>query len=180
MFKVSGMTNLLLTGDSGVGKSTLLYNIAQNLEHKTIQGTYSTVIYEGNQRVGWHLHNYQNEGGTLAHVQIQSDHKMGPYGVDMELFHHIMMPQLTLDHNVDLYFIDEIGILASWSKQFMDAMNTLLDSDQKVIAIIRKKPGSYTDGIKQRSDITQLEMTQDNRDQISFYVLDWIKKIPDA
>jgi len=169
------MRNLLLTGVSGVGKSTLLHKISQHLSDKTIRGTYSQVIYKNNQRLGWHLENYSGDSGLLAHVDIQSDHNMGKYGVDMDLFHRITLPQMKLDKQVYVYLIDEIGIIAPWSSQFIDAMNALLNSDQRVVAIVRYKSLEYPDQVKQRSDITLWEVTRDNREQMFYDILEWIE-----
>ena len=169
------MRNLLLTGVSGVGKSTLLYKVGQHLSDKTIRGTYSQVIYEDGQRLGWHLANYSGDQGLLAHVGIQSDYNMGKYGVDMDLFHRITMPQMQLDHQVYVYLIDEIGIIAPWSTSFIEAMNTLLDSDQRVIAIVSYRSRDYPDQVKHRSDITLWEVTLDNREHMFHDVLDWLE-----
>lgn len=169
------MRNLLLTGISGVGKSTLLNKVGQHLSDKNIRGTYSKVIYKNDQRLGWHLENYSGDNGLLAHINIQSDYNMGKYGVDMDLFHRITMPQMQLDDQIYAYLIDEIGIIAPWSSQFIDAMNALLNSDQRVIAIVSYKPQVYPDQVKQRSDITLWEVTLDNREYMFHSVLDWIK-----
>ena len=161
------MTNLLLTGPSGIGKSTLLAKIPSRVPDKTIRGTNSQVIFQRDVRVGWSLHNYEGEGGVLAHVDIESEYQLGRYGVDMELFHRIMMPQLEVDATVDLYLIDEISAIAPWSSEFMTAMDSLLDSDRFVIAIVGHSPRHpYPNEVKERDDVDLWEVQEDNRDQL--------------
>ena len=122
---MSVSSNLLLTGPSGIGKSTLLAMIPSRLP--------------------------QGEGGVLAHLEIESDYRLGRYGVDMQLFHRIMMPQLQVDAAVDLYLIDEVAAIASWSAQFMealDAFSTPIDSSLRSsgsIHVIRIRASSRSE-----------------------------------
>ena len=169
-------SNLLLTGASGVGKSTLLKNLAPRLTHRSIRGAFSQAIYQGRERIGWHLENFEGKGGLVAHQDIDSAHCMGPYGVDMDLFHQIMAPQLRIDPDVDVYLIDEIGIIASWSPRFMRLMDALLDSDRRVVSIIRQKSTAYVDRVKTRTDVELWEVTPENRDRIFHEVFNWIEK----
>ena len=170
------MNNLLLTGPSGIGKSTLLAKIPSRLPYKTTRGTHSQMIYEGDVRAGWTLHNYQGEGGVLAHLEIESDHRLGRYGVDMDLFHLIMMPQLEIDAAVDLYLIDEVAAIAPWSAPFMAAMDNLLDSDRVVIAIVGLNPRhQYPNQVKQRDDVDVWEVNEDNRDRLLSDIVAWVE-----
>ena len=171
------MTNLLLTGPSGIGKSTLLAKIPSRVPHKTIRGTNSEGIYQGDVRVGWNLHNYKGEGGVLAHLEIESDYQLGRYGVDMELFHRIMMPQLEVDASVDLYLIDEVAAIAPWSSEFMTAMDSLLDSDRFVIAVVGHNPRHpYPNEVKERDDVDLWEVEEENRDQLLSDIVAWIAR----
>ncbi len=113
------ISNLLLTGMSGVGKSTLFRKIATKLSGRTIQGFVSEVIQEGNQRKGWRLDAFDGDGGVLAHVDLESRYHMGKYGVDMSLFERLVASQLVRDDKIDLYLVDEIGIIAPWSQCFL-------------------------------------------------------------
>ena len=134
------------------------------------------MIYEGDVRVGWHLHNYEGEGGVLAHLEIESDYRLGGYGVDMDLFHRIMMPQLHVDPAVDLYLIDEIAAIAPWSEPFMAAMDNLLDSGRRVIAIVGLNPRHpYPKKMKERDDVELWKVEEGNREKLLCDVLEWIE-----
>ena len=167
-------TNLLLTGISGIGKSTLIHKISTKLSGKKIQGFFSQVILEGNLRKGWRIDTFDGDGGIVAHSDIQSDCRMGRYGVDMSLFERIVSSQLRFSDETDIYLIDEIGIIASWSQSFITAMNKLLDSECRVVAVIRMKENGYIQQTKNRLDVEMWEVTKDNRDNILTGILAWI------
>lgn len=166
--------NLLLTGVSGVGKTTLIREIATNISGQRIEGFISEMIEEEGLRQGWRLDSFDGEGGILAHGEIQSEYQMGKYGVAMSLFERMVDSHMILSEETDTYLIDEIGIIASWSPCFMTAMNALLDSDRKVIAVIRKQENDYIRQVKQRSDVELLEVTRENHSSILTDVLAWI------
>ena len=108
----------------------------------------------------------------------QSDYQLGRYGVDMELFHRIMMPQLQVDTAVDLYLIDEVAEIAPWSSQFMAAMDNLLDSDRLVVAIVGMNPRHpYPNEVRERDDVDLWEVEEDNRDQLLSEVVGWIRRL---
>jgi nucleoside-triphosphatase len=170
------LNNLLLTGVSGVGKSTLIRKIATTLAGRRIQGFVSAVMQEGHQRKGWRLDASDGNGGILAHVELPSAYHMGQYGVDMALFERLVASQLVQDDTVELYLVDEIGIISAWSQGFITAMNALLDAEQKVIAVVRRRGTGYIQQVKERSDVALWEVTRDNRDRMLTDVLGWIDR----
>ena len=66
-------SNLLLTGQSGVGKSTLIHKISTKLSGQKIQGFVSQVILEGNLRNGWRIDTFDGDGGRDAGVSSEGD-----------------------------------------------------------------------------------------------------------
>ena len=166
--------NLLLTGASGVGKSTLLKKVGFGLKAREIRGFFSETIMDGGQLKGWRLDTFAGDGGTLAHVDILSQYKMGEYGVEMVLFDRLVAAQLQLGNEVDVYLVDEIGIIAPWSTKFVAAMNALLDSSRTVVAIIRAGGHGYVRQVKDRTDVELWEVTQRNREQMLDEILAWI------
>lgn len=180
---ISGTSNLLLTGTSGVGKSTLLRKLCGDLGGFVVHGFISDVIFENDQRVGWRLKSLSGgnggdgyDGGVLAHVGVPSDHRMGRYGVDMGLFENIASRELRWDDQADLYIIDEVGIIASWSSAFQTAFDRLLDAPTPVIAIIRQKPTDYGERVRHRADVECLELREDNRATVEAFITAWVAK----
>lgn len=168
--------NLLLTGASGVGKSTLLKKVGYRLKGRKIRGFFSEAIWKGRQRMGWRLDTFAGDGDTLAHVDIHSQYNMGGYGVDVVLFDRLVDSQLQVGSEVDVYLVDEIGIIAPWSTKFVSAMNTLLDSSRTIVAIIRAEGDGYVRQVKDRTDVEIWEVTRDNRGYMLDEILAWIAK----
>lgn len=172
-----GARHLLLTGPSGVGKSTLLARVDARLPELAIsaRGTTSRVIVDGGERAGWTLHDLTGEGGILAHRDLASPHRLGRYGVDMACFHRVVLPQLVLDSPADVHLIDEIGAIAPWSEAFMAAMDRLLDSGRPVVAIVgRNVRHAYPGTILARGDCAVWAVTEANRDELVDEVVAWI------
>ncbi len=176
MSRRAGPRNLLLTGLSGVGKSTLLKEVGKNLEGAEVRGFFSDAIWDGGLREGWRLDTFDGDGGVLAHSDIQSPHRMGRYGVDMALFERLVDSQFQPDSTVDVYLVDEIGIISSWSPKFVAAMDALLDSRQNVVAIIRVRGGGYVQQAKERRDVEVWEITRENHGNMLDKVLAWIAR----
>ena len=94
----------------------------------------------------------------------------------MVLFDRLVDSQLQLGSEVDVYLVDEIGIIAPWSTKFVSAMNALLDSSRTVVAIIRAAGGGYVRQVKDRTDVEIWELTGENREQMLDEILAWIAK----
>jgi nucleoside-triphosphatase THEP1 len=137
-------TNLLLAGPSGVGKSTLLKRVRLALEERRVRGFYSYALFQGGHRTGWRLDAFdESDGGILIHRAIRSGRRLGRYGLDLALLGRLVKSQMALDERVDVYLVDEIGIVSTWLKRFTLAMDALLDSRVKAVAIIHSARVGY-------------------------------------
>ncbi len=157
--------NLLITGESGVGKSTALIEAIEYLEPRTFTGFVSPRSNIGDS--GWMIESFNGDEGLVAHPSINSRHRLGLLGVDMELFERCVASEAASLGKTETVIIDEIGIIGGWSTEFKKFVLAALDSRVPTLAIIRKKSGEFSDQIKLRSDVKIWEVNTRNRDSIS-------------
>jgi nucleoside-triphosphatase len=65
-----------------------------------------------------------------------------------------------------LTVIDEIGPMEIRSAIFRDAVSEALDSRVPLLGTITARPFSFTDTIKERRDVTLIELRSDNRERL--------------
>jgi nucleoside-triphosphatase len=165
---------LLLTGMPGIGKTTLLRKVATAMPQYSIAGFYTAEIREGGQRKGFRLVTFNGEEGVIAHVGIDSIHRVGKYGVDVAVIDQFADLTLGLDKDVDVYFIDEIGKMECMSQHFLSRMQTLLASDKTVLATVGKKGRGLIEEVKNCPTSELWEITHSNRDELLPRVVAWL------
>jgi nucleoside-triphosphatase len=166
---------LLITGSPGIGKTTLIHKLFNALKHLGPVGFYTAEIREAKQRKGFRLIGLDGSGGILSHVNINSPFRVGRYGVDVDAFEAFLAPIPFLDPATPLLLIDEIGKMECFSIKFNMLLEAILDSDKTLVATIAQKGGGSIARIKQRLDITLLEMTLHNREAMFGNVLNTLK-----
>jgi nucleoside-triphosphatase len=129
-------------------------------------GFYTAEIRPKGSRLGFELRGLNGERRTLAHVDIDSRHRVGKYRVDMAGFDEFLEMLDLLNPGVELIVIDEIGKMELFSNRFRTLVLDVLNSDKQMLATIAMEGEEFIREIKQRSDIHLLEVTQDNRDHL--------------
>ncbi len=165
---------LLLTGASGVGKTTVIRKVADGLRGREVRGFITEEIREAGKRVGFRLDTFDGRTGILAHTNVRSQHRLGKYGVDLAALDRIVESELNPNPGIDVYLIDEIGKMECFSLKFVSAMTALLDSGHRIVATIHRSSGGFIGQVKRRPDVDVWEVTLDNRDGIVGQVVDWI------
>jgi len=158
--------NVLLTGQPGIGKTTLIKRL---IEATSLSkgGFYTEEVRERGQRVGFSLTTLDGKESVLAHVKIKSPYQVGKYGVDTDTFEAIGVESIRKAISIkELIIIDEIGRMELFSRRFREVVLQALKTG-RVVATIKKGRGGFIDEIKSRKDVRVLEVNLKNRETLS-------------
>ena len=160
------MNNILITGKPGVGKTTLIIKLIEELDLNA-GGFYTQEMRLGGRRVGFKIITLDGEESILAHIDIKSPYRLSKYGVNLEGLEKVGVKSIwrALKKN-KIIVIDEIGKMELFSPRFKEAVNSALNSDKITIATILLAPNPYTDKIKRRQDVKLFYLTQENREKV--------------
>ena len=167
--------NILITGVPGIGKTTLIKKLAEELKGHRPVGFYTEEIREGGVRKGFELLSLDRRKGILSHTEIKSPSRVGKYRVDVKRFEDFLGLIPFLNPETSLIIIDEIGKMECLSDKFKGLIKELLDSEKLVIATIALKGGGIIEDIKKRADIRLFEITHYNRESLPSMILREIK-----
>ena len=156
--------NLLITGLPGVGKTTLIKTVSEELRYLHPAGFYTAEIREEGIRKGFELVSLEGRRGVLSHIDIKSPYRVSRYKVDIRGFEDFLDGISFFDDSTGLVIIDEIGKMECFSDQFKKLIKELLDSEKWVIATIALKGSGLIEEIKKRQDVKLFEITKGNRD----------------
>jgi len=163
---------ILITGEPGVGKTTLVTKIVERMRSIHMAGFYTAEIRSKGFRVGFELCGLNGRRRTLAHVDIRSQDRVGKYRVDTGGFEEFLETLGLLNPEVELVVIDEIGKMELISRGFRSMVRDVLDSDKQLLATIALKGEGVIRHIKERSDVHLLELTQDNRERLAEVIVE--------
>lgn len=163
---MSPVKNLLITGNPGVGKTTVLVWLAEYLAEYHPAGFITREIREEGVRKGFLLVSCSGQKRVLSHVDISSPVRVGKYKIDLSGFEEFLKEIHLTEEGTELVMIDEIGKMECYSPLFRTSVMTLLDSDQPFIATIGKRGNPFMEAIKSRSDVKLVEVTLRNRESV--------------
>jgi nucleoside-triphosphatase len=162
---------VLIEARPGAGKTTALQRVAETLRGRGIRiaGLLTEEIREGGRRVGFSIESLAaGERGTLAHVDLPGPPRVGRYGVDLEEFERLALPEL--QRQADAVLIDELGKMELGSSAFRGAVLELLDRGTPVAATVQSFRHPFTDGLKARPDLQLVRLTRENRDRLPTWI----------
>lgn len=166
MYRPMPRKNLLLTGRPGVGKTTVVRKIIEQLGAQA-GGFFTEEMREGRQRVGFKILTTDGREGILAHVSLPSPHRVGKYGVNVEGIDEVAVPALLKAlQAAPLIVIDEIAKMELCSQDFKDAVVKCLDSPKPLLAVIQMSSLPFLNQIRARADVEVIEVTPSDRDAL--------------
>ena len=155
--------NILITGAPGVGKTTLIRRLVNDLGRLRCTGFYTAEIREGGIRKGFELIGLDGCRAMLAHVDIHGPCRVGRYGVDVKGFDRFLddigFPQAA----ADVVIVDEIGKMELFSKKFIHRLDAVFFSPQRLVATISAAGPDSIQRYKYRKDVALFEVNRSNR-----------------
>ncbi|MFQ6104308.1 MAG: NTPase [Candidatus Glassbacteria bacterium] len=171
--------NILITGHPGVGKTTVVQKISDELRDLQPVGFYTLEIREEGKRTGFKFVSLDGRVGILAHIGIKSPYRVGKYRVDREGFESFL-DSLNLTYaSSSLVLIDEIGKMECFSGKFISTIEDLLRSDKVVVATVASRGTRFIEEVKKRHDCVMAEVRNDNRDGLPFELAQRIRLLVD-
>ncbi|XP_033734956.1 cancer-related nucleoside-triphosphatase-like [Pecten maximus] len=170
--------HIILTGPPGIGKTTLIHKVCDQLAKSGVQckGFYTEERREGRQRVGFDVVTLSGERAPLASINTSDvppgrQYTVGKYVVQLQSFERAALPTLRKQesqHNIIV--IDEIGKMELFSQTFVRVVRDLLGSENTTviatIPVAKGRPIPLVEEVRQRSDVVLFTVSQSNRDVI--------------
>ncbi|TYP75634.1 nucleoside-triphosphatase [Paenibacillus methanolicus] len=163
------MHTFLLTGKSQMGKTTLLKRIIDTVGAERFGGFYTEEIRDASERMGFTCVLLGGGSLPLAHVGLNSPHRVGRYGVRAGWFNEEVRRSLT--ETVDsgkIVVADEIGRMQMSDPDFLPFIQGLLASPEQgiVLGSIMEERDAATDALKALPGVRVLPVTWENRDRL--------------
>ena len=159
--------NLLITGRPGAGKTTLVMNVVERLRGSLCLAGFTTteVRNPSGERTGFQILTVEGKQAELARAGLRSSVRVGRYGVNLEAFERLALPELAR-RDVDLIVIDEIGKMECASDRFCRAVENALDTQVTVLATVGIACLPFLESVRSRPDVELLTLTERNRDAL--------------
>lgn len=164
--------NVIITGLPGCGKSTLVNRFIAAARQKGIRvGGISTPEFRlsTGKRGGFFIQDISTGAQQImASVDVASSVSVGRYGVNLESILEVGVSAIdSAVAEAEIIIIDEIGKMELAVPEFLISVQKALDSPKPVLGTIGirlKTP--FTTELKNRSDVSILMLTPENRNQI--------------
>ena len=174
------VTNLLLTGKPGVGKTTVVEQVVKSLS-VPVGGFYTREIRERGKRVGFRLTTWTGRAcpppslpathivrgrreGIMSHIDFVSPFRVGKYGVDIRVINNIGIPAIREAITLcKIIVIDELGRMELFSETFQEAVWEALEKKLPLLGVIQERPHPFLNRVRKRPDVELIPVTIENR-----------------
>ena len=152
----------------GAGKTTALDRLAALLRDAGVplRGFLTKELRQARGRVGFEIETLGGERGVLAHVELAGPPRVGRYGVDIEAFERVALPELSRPRQGSIVLLDELGKMELASKRFREAVGELFEQPVPIVATVQISRHPLTDALKGRPDVETVRLTRANRDRL--------------
>lgn len=162
------MKNIFLTGDVGVGKSTLLEKALESVDCKL--GGFYTDRFDINEDTVFVMKSYKDPDLAMPFAKIiRPDIKRI---VNEDIFRYNLVRLLKEDiKDSHMIILDELGFMEEDIQEFKSQVFSLLDCPIPVFGVLKKHDSPFLNTIRNRKDVEVIEVNLDNRDELVDYLV---------
>lgn len=161
------MRHLLILGRPGIGKTTLMKRLIQELRHRPIDGFITEEQRERGQRVGFWLSLLDGRQILLAHRHLHTDKRVGPYHVNAAALEQAAVPVIKRGmRQATVLFIDELGAMELSSALLEQAIKEAFQHGPPIVATAGISPLPLITALKKRKDVELIPLSNENRQTI--------------
>ena len=166
---------LLMTGRPGIGKTTIIQQVAQALGARA-GGFYTEEIFGPGGRKGFRLVTLDGREAVMAHHEFRTRNRVGRYGVDVAALDAVGVAAIRQAVQArDMVVIDEIGKMELFSGEFRGAVLKAMSSPKIVVATVMHTSMTGSTRSRPLPQVTVWEVTNRNRDEMPARVMEWIE-----
>jgi nucleoside-triphosphatase THEP1 len=160
---------IFITGQPGVGKSTLLQKILDYKKEAVIKGCIVDEIKEEKTRTGFKIRYISPHRETILASKKEhlSDSYIEQYSVNINGIEKELIPymnEMINTQNVDYIIFDEIGRMQNTSPLFLQKLDKLLEKDTVILSSIVLENEEWAQKYKKADSHFNITITLENRD----------------
>lgn len=124
---------VVLTGEPGIGKTTLVKKVAGVLKDRAL-GFWTEEVRDpkSGRRTGFKVVSTEGQSVLFASKTFTSKHLVGSYGVNVQRFEQVALPLLERALREDkVIVVDEVGKMELFSKAFKELLRRLVYDPRK-------------------------------------------------
>lgn len=163
------MKNIFLTGEVGIGKSTVIQKVLSLLPYADCGGfrtVSSSPLTKGalldvfiEKACGETSHDSEHLVGS----RLRDGH-FSSYPLAFDEIGTLILTSCPI--NAKLIIMDELGLMESEAKKFQKAVIGTLDGSLPVLGVIKPKHSDFLDAIRSHEKSLVYEVTKDNREEL--------------
>ncbi len=168
---------IFITGEPGVGKTTLIKKVAENLGSEAI-GFWTEEVRDrrSGKRTGFRIVSTQGDKRLFASKTFRSRKLVGSYGVNVNRFEEVAVPVLekALRSSAGkVVIVDEIGKMELFSRRFRELVRTLAYEPRiKLVATLPiRDVHPLVKELRRLQGAVLIELTRDNREGMELEIV---------
>jgi nucleoside-triphosphatase len=167
--------NIVITGQVGVGKTTMVKHLLQQLSNDWA-GYFTERILDGKTTIAHQMVTSDGREEIFAHRDWTHLPQIGPMGVRLEVFENLGVSILRQARQTSkLIVMDELGFMEEKARHFIQEVITCFDCPVPVVAVIKERAANHWDILMSRQDYWILTVTHQDRNYLRSVLIDKVK-----